>query len=174
MVSYFISRRYQPRPIYQALAEQDGIHLPGEETHHPQGRLRVRRAMRVPTEVLEGSMTPAEALARVEGSQWTAWPVVDPKGLVGMITIEDLRSAASLDPEDTLAGHARLQRIPHVHDDQLLDLALERMGAAGVSVLPVVSRLNVRRLEGIVSLPDVMRVYGFARSAPQDEGAEGS
>jgi CIC family chloride channel protein len=174
MVSYFISRRYQPRAIYQALAEQDGIHLPGEETHHPQGRLQVRRAMRVPTEVLQGAMTPTEALSRVGNSQWTAWPVVDARGLIGMITIEDLRSAAGLDPEDTLAGHADLRRIPHVHDDQLLDLALERMGAAGVSVLPVVSRLDVRRLEGIVSLPDVMRVYGFSRSEGKDGGEETS
>jgi CIC family chloride channel protein len=163
MVAYFISSRYQKKPIYQALAEQDGIHLPGEETQHPPGRLKVRKAMRVPTEVLKAEMALVDALAPVEGSQWTAWPVVDAKGLAGMIKIEDLRAAAGREPTGTVGEHARLKQMPHVHDDQLLDLALERMGAAGVSVLPVVSRLNVRRMEGIVSLPDVMRVYGFSR-----------
>jgi hypothetical protein len=28
MLSLFVSRRYQPVPIYHALLEQDGIHLP--------------------------------------------------------------------------------------------------------------------------------------------------
>ena len=167
-VAYFISKRYQPKPIYQALAEQDGIHLPGEETQHPQGRLRVRRAMRVPTVVLRSDMTLSEALGRVGTSQWTAWPVADSRGLVGMVTIEALRDAAGRDPAGTLAAHARIESVPHVHDDQLLDLALERMGAAGVSVLPVVSRLDVRRLEGIIGLPDVMRVYGFQRPGGDD------
>jgi CIC family chloride channel protein len=171
MVAYFIARRYQPKPIYQALAEQDGIHLPGEETHHPQGRLKVRRAMRAATEVLRGDMTPLEALRRIEESRWTAWPVVDPRGLIGMVTIEALRQAAGRDPTGSLAAHAPLTPIPHVHDDQLLDLALERMGAAGVSVLPVVSRLDARRLEGIVALPDVMRVYGFGHPEPDDDPA---
>lgn len=168
MIAYFISKRYQPRPIYQALAEQDGIHLPGEETQHPQGRLRVRRAMRVPTVVLRSEMTPAEALERTRNSQWTAWPVMDSRGLAGMVTIEDLHEACRGEPPATLAACIRPRAVPHVHDDQLLDLALERMGAAGVSVLPVVSRLDVRRLEGIVGLPDVMRVYGFERPDQDD------
>ena len=43
LVSYFIARRYQPQPIYEALARQDGIHLPSAETQQRHGRLRVRR-----------------------------------------------------------------------------------------------------------------------------------
>jgi chloride channel protein, CIC family len=167
-VAYFISSRYQKKPIYEAIAEQDGVHLPGAETLHPPGRLRVRKAMRVPTEILRGDMVLTDALAKVENSQWTAWPVVDSRGLLGMVSIEDLRAAASRDPTGTLLQHARTQRVPHLHDDQVLDLALERMGAAGVSVIPVVSRLDVRHLEGIVTLPDVMRVYGFDRAEDGD------
>ena len=36
-----------------------------------------------------------------------------------------------------------------------------------MDVLPVVSRLDVRRLEGIVGLGDVMRVYGFSKDRPE-------
>ena len=42
------------------------------------------------------------------------------------------------------------------------------MGAAHVSVLPVVSRLDARRLEGVVGLEDVMRVYGFNEASEDD------
>jgi len=49
---------------------------------------------------------------------------------------------------------------PHIHSDQGLDLALERMGANQIEVLPVVSRADIHKLEGIVTLRDVLHSYG--------------
>src|SRR4029077_18863080 len=46
MVSFFISSRLQQQPIYEALALQDGIHLPSAESRHGQARRQVRAAMR--------------------------------------------------------------------------------------------------------------------------------
>ena len=54
------------------------------------------------------------------------------------------------------------QEFPHLHSDHALAVALERMGAAGVDALPVVSRADVHKLEGIVALQDVLKFYGFA------------
>ena len=51
---------------------------------------------------------------------------------------------------------------PHVHADQGLDLALERMGANQIDILPVVSRADVHKLEGIVTLRDVLDSYGVS------------
>jgi CIC family chloride channel protein len=120
--------------------------------------------MRVPTEVLEADMSPAEARERVRNSPWTAWPVVDSRGLVGMLDSEELTAAETKGANGVLAEVASVRAGPHLHDDHLLDLALERMGEAHASVLPVVSRLDVRRLEGVVGLQDVMRVYGFGKA----------
>jgi CBS domain-containing protein len=53
---------------------------------------------------------------------------------------------------------------PHVHADQPLHLALERMGAAKLDVLPVVSRANIHRLIGVVVLTDVLNSYGVERT----------
>jgi CIC family chloride channel protein len=53
---------------------------------------------------------------------------------------------------------------PHVHPDQGLDLALERMGANQIEILPVVSRGDVHKLEGIVTLADVLDAYGVNRT----------
>ena len=49
---------------------------------------------------------------------------------------------------------------PHVHSDQGLDLALERMGTNQMEILPVVSRADVHKLEGVVTLRDVLDSYG--------------
>jgi CBS domain-containing protein len=60
---------------------------------------------------------------------------------------------------------------PHVHPDHSLSLALERMGATGLNVLPVVSRADVRRLLGVVALRDVLEAYGLAKpSQPEGQG----
>jgi chloride channel protein, CIC family len=53
-------------------------------------------------------------------------------------------------------------QFPHLHVDQPLSLALERMGATHLELLPVVSRADVHRLEGVVTLQDVLRFYGFS------------
>ena len=123
--------------------------------------------MRVPHEVLQTTMTPVEALDRVEGSRWNAWPLSDEKGLLGMVNLEDLLKARDQGGDTALGEALDVRAGPYLHDDHLLDLALERMGAAGMDVLPVVSRLDVRRLEGIVGLADVMRVYGFSKNRPE-------
>ena len=51
---------------------------------------------------------------------------------------------------------------PHVHPDQGLDLALERMGANQIEILPVVNRADVHKLEGILTLRDVLDAYGVS------------
>ena len=52
---------------------------------------------------------------------------------------------------------------PHVHSDQSLDLALNRMGAAQLELLPVVNRANIHKLEGVITLSDVLNSYGVGK-----------
>src|SRR5205807_6218614 len=59
LVSFFISSRLQPEPIYEVLAYQDGIHLPTAASRAGLGLRRVVNAMRPATEILEAAMTPA-------------------------------------------------------------------------------------------------------------------
>src|SRR5213080_1321995 len=50
LVSLFISSRLQPEPIYEALAIQDGIHLPSAESRTRHVQRQVIRIMRPATE----------------------------------------------------------------------------------------------------------------------------
>jgi len=49
-------------------------------------------------------------------------------------------------------------------------VVLERMGAAGVDVLPVVSRADGRQLQGVILLDDALAAYGLRDNRPR-EGA---
>src|SRR5579863_3947542 len=57
MVSFFISARLQPEPIYEALAIQDGIHLPSEGARRRHGQRQVAQVMRPAIEVLPAGAT---------------------------------------------------------------------------------------------------------------------
>src|SRR5436305_4616702 len=45
LLSFFISRRYQPTPVYHALLEQDNVHLPTAASRLGAGRWRARDLM---------------------------------------------------------------------------------------------------------------------------------
>ena len=163
LVSFFISSRMQRQPIYEVLAYQDGIHLPTAESRVSSGQRRVINASRPADEILRAGMTTQEALENVRKSALRAWPVTDQRGVIGIVTIGALKKAA----DDGLASTKLMDLIglgefPHLHSDHSLAVALERMGAAGVDALPVVSRADVHKLEGIVVLRDVLKFYGFA------------
>src|SRR6266513_2733387 len=85
LVSFFISSRLQRRPIYDVLAHQDGIHLPSAETRQQQGQRRVIQAMRTATEILAAQITVGEALEKTQFSQFRSWPVVDERGVMGIV-----------------------------------------------------------------------------------------
>jgi len=166
LVSFFISSRLQREPIYEVLAQQDGIHLPKAESRSSEAQRRVSRVMRSATEVLDASFTARQAIEKVRGAQLRAWPILDASGVVGVITLDALEKfAAEDDANHKLSDHLTSLSFPHLHSDQSLNLALERMSAAQLDVLPVVSRANIHELEGILTLQDVLDSYGFSYSA---------
>lgn len=160
LVSFFISSRFQKQPIYEVLAHQDGIHLPAAESRIQEGQRRVLQAMRTPKDVLTSELTVQDALEKVKATTSDVWPVCNARGLMGMVRLEDLQKAVSERNElRTLVELVDADNFPHVHVDQSLTVALDRMGTAQMNVLPVVSRADVHKLEGIVTLQDVLAVY---------------
>ena len=172
LTAFYISQKLQPKPIYEALAEQDGMHLPRGASGEVAGRLRVSAALRAAPTPLTSDLLVSEARQRMDGTALESWPVVDAGGLVGMVRAHDVERAAATDGGGTrvqdlldaaAAAHGDADALPYVHGDQPLGQALARMGATRHTVLPVVSRANVRALLGIVTLPDVLVAYGVER-----------
>jgi CIC family chloride channel protein len=165
LIAFFISQGLQKEPIYEALAYQDGVHLPTAHSRAQAGRIQVRQAMRPAPAALPLQTDVTAALDQLKGNPFDAWPVSDGDGLFGMVRKSDLEQAVA----DGAAGLTLAEMLPageeppHVHQDHSLSLALERMGSAGLNVLPVVSRANVHVLMGIIVLDDVLKAYGVAK-----------
>jgi chloride channel protein, CIC family len=160
LLSFFISSRLQRQPIYEALAVQDGIHLPTAETRQRRDRRQVIRVMQAASEFLPAETTVREALERVRSSESRTWLVTDRRGVVGVINLSTLEREVTEGAAKQLSELVDKLAFPHVHSDQGLDLALERMGTNQIDILPVVSRADVHKLEGIVTLRDVLDSYG--------------
>ncbi len=161
LASLFISSRFQRQPIYEALAHQDGIHLPTLKTREETGQRKVMQVMRSTTDILHAQMSAHEALKRMLSSQSRTWLVVDEGNIVGVLSQPTVESALrDGGPDQKLIDLLEALDFPHVHADHPLHLALERMSAAHVDCLPVVSRADIHKLEGVVTLRDVLDSYG--------------
>jgi hypothetical protein len=62
------------------------------------------------------------------------------------------------------------ENFSHVHPDHTLELALRRLAESGAGALPVVSRGDVRKVLGTISVGDILATYrrgGAAEPAPE-------
>ncbi len=173
LIAFFISYQLQREPIYDALAHQDGVHLPTAHSRAQAGLMQVRQAMRPAPPVLSSETDVAAALHSVKDDPLDAWPVSDGDGLCGMVRRGDLTQAVTSGHTGQTLGEVLAEatpgwtpggeQLPHLHPDHSLSMALERMGSTGLTVLPVVSRANVRVLMGIAVLDDVLAAYGVGK-----------
>jgi CIC family chloride channel protein len=161
LASLFISTRFQKEPIYEALANQDGIHLPSHKTREELGRRTVKQIMRSAPEILPSQLSVQHASDRMRSSEFRSWIVEDEGSVVGVLSTAALEGAlADGKAEENLMSLFDTLEFPHVHSDHPLHLALERMSKSRIDILPVVNRADVHRLEGVVTLRDVLASYG--------------
>ena len=170
ITSYALARRLSPAPIYDALLEQDGIHLP-QASRNPLRKVRTAAAMTRGAETLEAEETAGAASHRLRKRprRHKAYPLLDGGGrLAGMVAVADIERAL-----EAGEGGRRLRELAraaavHAHPDHGLDAVLAKLGQLGVSELPVVSRKDPTRLLGIISMRDVARA--LARAANDGDG----
>jgi len=158
MIAYFISRRYQPVSLFDFLARQDGFYLPSIEEMREHTTLRVEDAMRPGAGIVLQDGDAAELKREAEASpssQFLVWRHADGWRA---ISLEDIRkqpiAASGGSAIDEIPGRGPL---PQLYPDQPLDEALRLIG--NWPVVPVVNRANLEKLEGILSLDDILQAY---------------
>jgi CIC family chloride channel protein len=154
-----ISRRFQPTPIFEVLSHQDGVELPSMEEQRETRPRRVEDAMHETTLVLDGGLTVTDARGIIEGSPDGAVPVLLVGAIWASVSERELEAldagGRGLEPlQQALGAEAR---VATVHRDQPLDTALRLL--RNRPLLPVVHRADRTRIEGVVTLEDILTVY---------------
>jgi CIC family chloride channel protein len=158
LIAYLISQRYQRVPLFDFLARQDGFYLPSLEEQRERATLRVEDAMRPGREILLPSEEAlSDSFAGFTASQSPYFLQHRHPGgwsLVPREALQQYAAAAADGPRPPLSSRGPL---PHVYPDQPLSDALRMIG--DWPLLPVVNRANLEKLEGIVSVDDILRTY---------------
>ncbi|HTQ55312.1 MAG TPA: chloride channel protein [Bryobacteraceae bacterium] len=158
-IAYVISRSLQPTPIFDVLTRQDGLDLPSMEEQREEDVLHVEDAMRpAGNRVLDGEDTVSRAVQRYSGHMPDVMLVrLKPAGWVTVSKKEIEKLAregkGALSLGSVVSGH----RIPFLHPDHPLEMAL-RYGDRW-KLVPVVSRADFGKLEGVISQGDVLERY---------------
>jgi chloride channel protein, CIC family len=152
LLSFAISKRYQPMPIYHALLHQDGIHLPSPGSQGPLSTRTAGQVMRTDVSFIGADMPAQDAWRAIAAGAQPGYLVGTPDGLVGVITREQLERWNASEQRASPVGSLLEGDFVHVHPDQPLDVVLDRLSESN-GLLPVVSRTDVRRVEGVVT-PD--------------------
>ncbi|HTV02776.1 MAG TPA: chloride channel protein [Luteitalea sp.] len=174
-LAFVVARQLHRQSILDLVAEHEGAVLPSARLARPDAPLHVEDAMSPPTAVAVvpaglGAIEAAAVLDRststhalVEGDDGR-WRVAE--RLASREATDDsvrwlqLRGTGDGDATSTVAGHVT----DAVYPDEWLDVALRHLAKA--PIVPVVSRLDGRRLLGVVTAADVRRAYGIAPPPP--------
>jgi CIC family chloride channel protein len=165
MSSYLIARALRPRPIYEALLEQDGVHLPARVVADALEGICVRDVLARPDPLVTFAPTStAGELARARGPQ-EVFPVLDASGaLAGVVTGEEARLLDAEPGLERLVNAADVMRAPvsvGLGDD--LHVALRAMHRSGLARLPVLD--DEGRVVGLVDEAAIAKAYLREQSA---------
>ncbi len=176
MTAYGLAKRWRPVPVYEALLEQDGVHLPHLQRRtpatHALEQLRVASAMTHTPATLPATMPISEAVERVAGQAFSTYPVIDEAGVfIGFITEMRLRRTLAENGDAQLVASIldkdKRQRV-RVFPDQQLVRAVLLMNNLDVRHLAVVERDESNALVGILTMSDIVRAQARAALAAGD------
>jgi CIC family chloride channel protein len=170
MTAYALARQVRPTPIYEALLEQDDIHLPHRDGRvaHALERLRVADAMTGRPVTISASATVSEAIDQIGRLGHSTYPVVDDGNrFVGMISEARLRRlAAESAGSEKVKKHSDAR--PHALAEYPLVRAMVRMDKSGVRQLAVIDRKDGNKLVGLLTMSDIVRAHAQAAVAAGD------
>ncbi len=164
MLSFAISKRYQPLPVYHALLQQDGVHLPAAISHGVSSGWTANDVMNTEAIFLPADASIASAWESAQREGWTARLVGTRDRIDGLVTASAVRAAIESgttdEPIESLVGEETV----HVHPDHSTDVVLQRLAESN-GLLPVVSRNAATRLEGVITMDSVIAAFGSRRRA---------
>lgn len=175
MTAYGLARHFRPVPIYEALLEQDGIHLPHRKSLAPHAfeKLRVEGAMTMNLMTVPAALKVSEALERIGSHNFSTFPVIDgSEAYAGLISEARLRRTVAegkgdLKVEQLLdAGDG--QNIV-VFPDSPLAVAVVKMNNLKVRQLVVLDGNGSNRIVGILTMTDVVRAHAGAISVNDEK-----
>jgi chloride channel protein, CIC family len=173
LLSFMISRRYQPTPVYHALLEQDHVHLPSPGLKSGPRGWTARDIMSDASGFINAARSVDSVWEDRHTNQQRPWLVGTPAELVGLLQLERVAEAMASGHGSEPIGPLVDVSFHHAHPDHAIDIVLERL-ADSDGFLPVVSREETRRLEGVITSDDVSTLLRRKRRTAHGRPPDGA
>ena len=162
LLSFTISRRFQAVPVYRALLRQDRVHLPSSGSAPSRSSKSARHLMQPADHFIDPDVPVAEAWQWANEHRAPAYLVGRSEHLVGSVNAADLEQWHDSEHSTDRIGAMVKPPAVHVHPDHPLDVVLERWLESG-GVLPVVSRADSGRVEGVITRESILDPHNSGR-----------
>lgn len=163
LLSFLISRRFQPLPVYHALLHQDRVHLPSAASRIDIPSWTAADVMQTDLNPIASDISVQHLLESATQEGAAAFLIGTPERLAGVVTLQQLGvavdSGRGADPLASLLNG----EIVHAHPDHASETVLERLAHSG-GLLPVVSRDDAHRVLGVVTFHQIMQFIRARRS----------
>lgn len=159
--AFMFSKRLMPGSVYEQISEQDGIHLPNKDDYDTLEKLTVEEAMVKTVKTLPHDMSVREALKKVNHSEISGYPVMKGSQLYGVVTTNQIGHAYAQYKGECLLSDICAKDIVYIHPDQSLMVAFHLLNTHKISRLIVTSRINDKKLLGILTAEDIVNRFGF-------------
>ncbi len=159
LIAYFISRRFQDIPLFDMLTRQDGLILPSIEERREQVSLTVEDAMELERAIVaEPSETVAQLVQRIAERREASILLRARAGEWRLLNRAEIEHLAA-DPMNThtAADVPSKGPLPMLFPDESIEEVLRWAG--DWPILPVVNRGDLGKLEGVLSLADILRAF---------------
>lgn len=159
LLSFIISRHFQPTPVYHALLEQDHVHLPSPLLRPGPRGWSAREIMGAAPPAVDPRRTVGGVSHDMAAHDLPVMLATAADGQGGLVRRERVRAAMDSgrgsDPVESIVEPS----LCHAHPDHPIDVVLERLAESG-GLLPIISRDDTRRVEGVITGDDVTRALG--------------
>lgn len=162
VISFLVSRSMVHESLFQTVGKQDGLNLPSVEEQRETLPLSVEDALRDAdhARVVPSTMRLDDAVERTKDLDVPGCLVsVHDKGWFWAKRADMLKALEKGQGEKPVLRAVPLQPTVQLYPDLSLDSALRLLSTC--PILPVVSRVNTKRLIGTLTLDDVHQAYGL-------------
>jgi CIC family chloride channel protein len=159
--AYMFSQKRSKGSIYEQMAEQDGVHLPKKDDYEILENLNVEQAMVEEVITLNANLSVKEALSAVSKSDITGYPILKHGLLYGVVSTTELGAAYAKFKGECFLSDICTRKLITIYPDQSLMFAFHLLNKYKISRLMVVSRINDKRLVGIITAENIVSRFGF-------------
>ncbi len=160
VVSDLVAWIVQRDSIYTRKLTRRGVQVVQDMEVDVLARMHVGEVMESRVDVVLETATVRDAYEKAMDSGQRALPVLNERReLIGIITQTDLSQAFEANEKDRLVGEYATREVITTYPEQSLSEAVVKF--AEVNQMPVVQRLNRRRLLGLLNRKDLLKVRGM-------------